>query len=201
MLRRLTRPELPADPVAQARLLLGCLIVRQFGDYLLAGRIVETEAYLPGDAAAHSFAGRTARNGSLFLERGHAYVYRSYGIHWALNVSAGTEGVGAGVLLRAMEPLHGIEVMQRNRGDGIPDRDLARGPGRLAQALAVDRSLDGVDLCSDHRLWLSEPDPKPRVVIGVSTRIGITKEAHRPLRFFVAGNRHVSGPSSLNRVA
>src|SRR5579875_2861544 len=136
--QRLPRDQLPADAAQLARFLLGRLIVRQIGEELLAGRIVETEAYLPGDAAAHSFIGRTARNASLFLERGHAYVYRSYGIHWALNVSAGTERVGAGVLLRAMEPLHGVEVMRRNRGGGIPDRDLARGPGRLAQALAVD---------------------------------------------------------------
>ncbi|HET6182989.1 MAG TPA: DNA-3-methyladenine glycosylase [Acetobacteraceae bacterium] len=196
--QRLSRDQLPADAAQLARFLLGRLIVRQIGEELLAGRIVETEAYLPGDAAAHSFIGRTARNNSLFLERGHAYVYRSYGIHWALNVSAESEGVGAGVLLRAIEPVHGIASMRRNRGAPVPDRDLARGPGRLAAALAVDRSLDGVDLCADHRLWLAEGAAPAST--GVSTRIGITKEAHRPLRFFVAGSRFVSGPGWLNRV-
>jgi DNA-3-methyladenine glycosylase len=198
MLRRLTRPDLPVDTETLARFLVGRMIVRQVGEATLAGRIVETEAYVPGDAAAHSFIGRTVRNASLFLERGHAYVYRSYGIHWALNVSAETGGVGAGVLLRAIEPVNGIEVMRRNRGDLTEDRDLARGPGRLAQALAVDRALDGVDLCTDRRLWLAEEVGATELRIGVSPRIGITKEAHRMLRFFAAGSRFVSGPGRLN---
>jgi DNA-3-methyladenine glycosylase len=197
MLRRLTRSELPADTVALARFLLGRLVARRLGETVLAGRLVETEAYLPGDAACHAFIGRTARNASLFLERGHAYVYRAYGTSWMLNVSSETEGVGAGVLLRALQPVLGLEAMRANR-PGASDRDLARGPGRLAQALAIDRSLDGLDLCADERLWLADDGKGHGLPIAESPRIGITKEAERRLRFFVAGSPFVSGPAWLN---
>jgi DNA-3-methyladenine glycosylase len=196
MLRRLTLDELPPDTVALARFLMGCLVIRQLPGGPASGRIVETEAYLPNDAACHAAAGRTARNGSLFLSRGHAYVYRAYGRSWMLNVSSEAEGVGAGVLLRALEPVEGIALMQRNRG-GASLRDLARGPGRLAQALAIDRTLDGIDLCADTRLWLAS-DGMPAGDIAASTRIGITKDADRVLRFFQKGSRFVSGPGWLN---
>jgi DNA-3-methyladenine glycosylase len=165
----------------------------------LGGRIVETEAYVPGDAACHAFNGRTARNTSLFLRHGHAYVYRAYGTSWMLNVSSEAEGIGAGVLVRALEPRFGIDRMRRLRGPGIADRDLARGPGRLAQALGIDRGLDGADLSDDARLWLAEQPGAPSLEVGVSTRIGITKDADRPLRFFAVGSPFVSGPARLNR--
>jgi DNA-3-methyladenine glycosylase len=161
----------------------------------MTGRIVETEAYLVGDAACHAFRGITPRNRSLFLERGHAYVYRAYGTAWMLNVSGEAEGVGEGVLIRALEPLHGIELMQRHRPVERL-RDLARGPGRLAAALAVDRSLDGVDLCRKGKLWLGTDNSEPGA-IAVSTRIGITKDADRKLRFYLVGNPFVSGPGRL----
>lgn len=159
----------------------------------MSGRIVETEAYLAGDAAAHSFRGRTARNKSLFLERGHAYVYFIYGNWFCLNVSGEVEGVGAGVLLRALEPIEGIELMQARRPTAKVSR-LASGPGCLATALGVDRSLDGVDLCGGSPLWLGTAlRNRGKVAIGTSVRIGLMKEAHRLLRFYERGNDSVSG--------
>ncbi|MGA7851841.1 MAG: DNA-3-methyladenine glycosylase [Candidatus Acidiferrales bacterium] len=194
--RRLAREELPIKTVNLARFLIGKTLVRELHGTRLAGRIVETEAYVVGDAAAHSFRGKTARNGALFLERGHAYVYFVYGNHFMLNVSGAREGVGEGVLLRAVEPLEGIERMELFRGT---ERllDLARGPGRLAEAFHVTRKLDGVDLCSPGELWLGTA-ARATGKIGVSVRIGITKEAHRPLRFFERGSPYVSGPKHLH---
>lgn len=196
MTRRLRVTELPVDTVALARFLIGRIVVRRLDGGLASGRVVETEAYVPGDAACHAVSRRTARNASLFLSTGHAYVYRAYGRSWMLNVSSEQEGVGAGVLVRALEPLEGIALMQRNRG-GASLRDLARGPGRLAEALAIDRSLDGIDLCADARLWLATDDAA-QGEIAASTRIGITKDADRVLRFFRRGSRFVSGPGWLN---
>ena len=184
------------DTIRLAKFLLGKTLTRVAARGRMRGRIVETEAYVTGDAAAHSFRGLTLRNRSLFLERGHAYVYFTYGNHYMLNVSGAAEGVGEGVLIRAMEPLEGIELMQRNRG--IKNvLDLARGPGRLAQALQIDKGLDGIDLCTDARLWLGAP-VRTAAPIGESVRIGITKEANRVLRFFERGNPYVSGPRRLN---
>lgn len=163
----------------------------------MIGRIVETEAYLHNDAAAHSFNGPTSRNRSLFLEKGHAYVYIAYGVSMMLNVSAGEEGVGAGVLIRGLEPVSGIEQMEKNRGF-TKLRDLSRGPGRLAQALDIDLSLQGHDLCRRGRLWLGK-DGRKVGAIGKSKRIGITKNAEPMLRFFVKDNPFVSGPKALNQ--
>src|SRR6516165_7670236 len=123
--------ELPLETVALARFLIGKILVRELPEGAASGRIVETEAYVIGDAAGHAYRGRTPRNRSLFLERGHAYVYLAYGSSYMLNVSSEISGIGAGVLIRALEPLEGIPILQRNRGAaGL--RDLARGPGRLA---------------------------------------------------------------------
>lgn len=199
-LRRLTRAQLPQATVALARFLIGKVVVRRLSDDMVAGRIVETEAYIQGDAACHAFNGMTPRNRSLFLRHGHAYVYLAYGTSWMLNVSSEAEGVGSGVLVRALEPLAGMDAMARHRGTEKP-RDLLRGPGRVAQALAIDRGLDGLDLTRDRRLWLGvdAADSTSPAKIGVSTRIGLTKDAHRPLRFFLKGSAYVSGPSALNR--
>jgi DNA-3-methyladenine glycosylase len=195
--RRLSRDELPMKTVKLARFLIGKTLVRELpASRRLAGRIVETEAYVVGDAAAHSFRGQTARNGALFLERGHAYVYFIYGNHFMLNVSGAREGVGEGVLLRAVEPLEGVERMELYRGTQRL-LDLARGPGRLAEAFHVTRKLDGVDLCGPGELWLGTA-ARATGTIGVSVRIGITKEAHRPLRFFERGSPFVSGPKHLH---
>lgn len=190
------RNELPDSAARQARWLLGKLVVRQCGSGVIIGRIVETEAYLPNDPAAHSFRGMTPRNRSLFLEKGHAYVYIAYGVSMMLNVSAGQEGVGTGVLVRALEPVAGIELMRKHRPTE-KIRDLTRGPGRLAQALAIDLKLQGLDMCRRGPLWLGRDGRKPGR-IGKSKRIGITKNPEPLLRFFVKGSLFVSGPRSLN---
>jgi DNA-3-methyladenine glycosylase len=194
--RPLRRSVLPSDTIALARSLIGTVLVRALPEGVVSGRIVETEAYVVGDAAGHAYRGMTPRNRSLFLERGHAYVYLAYGISYMLNVSSEAPGIGAGVLIRALEPLEGIPIMQRNRGIERL-RDLARGPGRLAAALRVDRSLDGLDLCRAGPLWLGRGDHEPGE-IGQSIRIGISRDASRLLRFYLRGSPFVSGPRSLN---
>jgi DNA-3-methyladenine glycosylase len=193
----LERAELPADTTALARFLIGKTLVRELPEGLAGGRIVETEAYEIGDPAGHAYRGVTPRNRALFLERGHAYVYLAYGVSWMLNVSSEAPGVGAGVLIRAIEPTFGIPIMARHRGIERL-RDLARGPGRLAQALAIDRRLDGIDLCRAGPLWLGA-DGEAAGDIGRSVRIGITKAAERPLRFYARGSMFVSGLRALNR--
>jgi DNA-3-methyladenine glycosylase len=194
--RLLDRAELPIDTAELARFLIGKLLVRTLAEGIATGRIVETEAYNIGDAAGHAYRGITPRNRALFLERGHAYVYIAYGISFMLNVSSETPGVGAGVLIRAIEPAGGIAIMARNRGTERI-RDLARGPGRLCMALRIDRQLDGIDLCQSGPLWLGSDGRAPDE-IGQGKRIGITRAADSPLRFYVRGNRFVSGPASLN---
>jgi DNA-3-methyladenine glycosylase len=186
-LRRLRRAELPADTVELARYLIGKVVVHDTDSGRLSGRIVETEAYPVGDAAGHAFIGKTRRNQSLFLKRGHAYVYLCYGISFLLNVTSEVPGVGAGVLLRAIEPLQGI-------GEGR----LGRGPGRLTKALQVDLSHDGLDLCAAGPLWLAAI-AQPAGAIGKSVRIGITRNAHRHLRFYETGNTHVSGAKKMRQ--
>ena len=193
----LARSKLPLDTVELARYLIGKIVVRATRGNILSGRIVETEAYPVGDAAGHAYRGETARTHTLFLSRGHAYVYLAYGTSYMLNVSSEAVGVGAGILIRALEPLRGIETMQRNRHVQNP-RDLARGPGRLAAALDIDRGLDGVDLCRKGPLWLARDLSEP-LEVRASTRIGLSKEAHRPLRFYARDNRFVSGTKMLNR--
>jgi len=194
--QRLSRTSLPSDTAELARYLIGKTIVRKAGRNRISGRIVETEAYPPGDPSGHAYHGRTARNQSLFLDRGFAYVYFIYGTSYMLNVTAEEPGVGAGVLLRAIEPLDGINLMKRLRKtDKLTD--LARGPGRLAAALEIDQRLDGVDLCANGPLWLGTA-VRETAHIRTTVRIGITREVGRLLRFFEAGSPFVSGP--LNQI-
>ncbi len=195
--RLLDRAELPIDTAELARFLIGKRLIRMLAEGEAGGRIVETEAYAIGDAAGHAYRGMTQRNRALFLERGHAYVYLAYGVSFMLNVSSETPGVGAGVLIRAIEPTDGVAIMKQNRGVERT-RDLARGPGRLCEALAIDRRLDGIDLCKAGPLWLGSDGRSPDE-IGQSKRIGITRAADAPLRFYVRGNAFVSGPQALNR--
>ncbi|SEP50777.1 DNA-3-methyladenine glycosylase [Rhodospirillales bacterium URHD0017] len=194
-IRPLLRSELPVPAALLARWLVGKTLVREHRRGRISGRIVETEAYVVGDASGHAYKGKTARNASLFLERGHAYVYFIYGCWHSLNVSAGRAGIGTGVLLRALEPLEGITLMSRRR-PGVPVPHLARGPGRLATALDITRALDGHDLCAGGPLWLGDA-ARPRGRIGTATRIGISRETDRMLRFFERGNPCVSGPRGL----
>src|ERR1700728_3177933 len=192
----LARSKLPVDTTKLARYLIGKIVVRATREGILSGRIVETEAYPVGDAAGHAYRGETARNHALFLSRGHAYVYLAYGTSYMLNVSSEAAGVGAGVLIRALEPLKGIETMQRNRR--IQNlRDLARGPGRLAAAFDIDRRLDGIDLCRQVPLGIGR-DLCDALEVGTSTRIGLSRETDRLLRFYARDNHFVSGPKALN---
>jgi DNA-3-methyladenine glycosylase len=195
-IRRLRRSELPLETIKLARYLIGKTLVHDTEKGRLAGRIVETEAYPVGDRAGHAFTGLSAANRSLFLSRGHAYVRFTYGSCWIFNVSSERRGIGAGVLIRAIEPLEGIEQMMRLRGVSRL-LDAARGPGRLSGALDIDKRFDGVDLCdAAGPIWLGaavEPDR----AIGVSTRIGLSRETDRKLRFYERGNRYVSGPARL----
>jgi DNA-3-methyladenine glycosylase len=215
-IRCLRRSELPLDTAELAAWLIGKTLVldrrhaRDSGkfdgasDGRISGRIVETEAYITGDAACHAFRGQTPRNRSLFLRRGHAYVYFTYGSYYMLNVTGERPGIGEGVLLRALEPLEGIAAMQRHRRIAATQRkrnteglrDLARGPGRLAAALQIDKRYDGVDLCEPGELWLGTA-VRPAGAIGISTRIGLTRDVERRLRFYERGNPYVSGPRRM----
>jgi len=194
-LRRLRRAELPVDSVKLARYLIGKVVVHDTDDGRLSGRIVETEAYTVGDSAGHAFRGQTPRIASLFLGTGHAYVYFTYGSSFMLNVSSEAAGVGAGVLLRALEPIDGIDLMQRFRG-GAGLLDLARGPGRLTQAMQIDFKQDGLDLCAAGPLWLAMGRRKTGA-IGESVRIGLTRNVDLRLRFYERGSPYVSGPKRL----
>jgi DNA-3-methyladenine glycosylase len=185
------------DTVELARYLIGKVVVHDVDSGRLSGRIVETEAYPVGDAAGHAFRGETRRNRSLFLERGHAYVYFCYGSSFLLNVTSEKPGIGAGVLLRAIEPLEGIELMADSGGPTRP-ADIGRGPGRLTKALRVDLRDDGLDLCVAGPLWLAVTSRKAGS-IGKSVRIGITRHADRLLRFYERGSAHVSGPKKLRQ--
>jgi DNA-3-methyladenine glycosylase len=172
--------------------LLGRILVRRLPDGArLAGRIVETEAYEPGDPASHGFRGMTARNATMFGPAGHLYVYFSYGNHWMMNVVTRGTGEGSAVLLRAIEPEAGLDAMARARGRDRP-LDLCSGPGKLAQAFSVDRSQDGVDLVIGHEVWIERGAPIPDTLVATSARVGVRVGSERPWRFFVAGDRFVS---------
>jgi DNA-3-methyladenine glycosylase len=196
------RKFLEASPDMVARLVLGKLLVRRTRDALLVGRIVEVEAYIGnGDPAAHAAAGRTARNAVLFGPAGHAYIYFIYGMHNCLNISCEREGQAGSLLIRALEPLEGLAQMAALRGlsPHAPRRLLTSGPGRLCQAFGLTRAThNGVDLLSEDSDLQLRDDSYKTLDILTTTRIGITKAAERPLRFFVAGNRCVSGPARMN---
>jgi DNA-3-methyladenine glycosylase len=194
--KRLRRRNLPVNTIELARYLIGKTLVHDLPEGRLSGRIVETESYPPGDAAGRAFRGKTPGNQSLFLGRGHCHVYFIYGSSFMVNVASEDPGIGAGVLLRALEPIEGIEAMKRFRNTtGI--RDLARGPGRLAEAMHIDMRYDGVDLCGSGPLWLGTA-LRPTGSIGSSRRIGLTREVDRRRRFFERGSAYVSGPKSLS---
>jgi DNA-3-methyladenine glycosylase len=183
--------------VTLARALLGQVLVRKFPEgEVLTGRIVETEAYLGiADRAAHSFGGRrTARNESMWRDAGRLYVYFTYGMHWCVNVVADREGVPTACLLRALEPLEGIEQMRKRRGrERITE--LCSGPAKLAQALAIERELDGIDLVDSEELYIVR-GPRLKETIEQTPRIGVSyarEWAGKPLRFYVSGSPHVSG--------
>lgn len=193
--RRLRRSELPTNTVRLARFLVGKVVVHDLPGMRLSGRIVETEAYPPGDPAGHHFRGPTPRIRSMYLAPGHAYIFFNYGAHFMLNVVSEPAGTAAAILIRAVEPLEGIEFMQHHRRT-TRTLDLTRGPGRLAAAFQINRSYDGLDLCGPGPLWLGESN-QPTGAIGKTVRIGITRAADQLLRFYERGNPFVSGPKHL----
>jgi len=191
----LTREDLPSDTLELARYLVGKYLVHDLPEGRMSGRIVEMEAYPVGDSTSYAFRGRRSHNASMFLARGHAHVRLTYGTSYMLNVSSEDQDVGAGVLIRAIEPLEGLAAMHARRR-GVKLRDLARGPGRLTMALGVGQEFDGRDLCTGRGLWLGaiETGPAP---VAVATRIGLSREMHRLLRFYEPGSLFVSGPRKL----
>ncbi|MER8884831.1 DNA-3-methyladenine glycosylase [Mesorhizobium sp. M0816] len=191
--RPIARSELPNDTAALARYLIGKVVVLELPEGVASGRIVETEAYVVGDAAGHGYRGMTPRNRSLFLERGHAYVYLAYDMSTMLNVSSEMQGIGTGVLIRALEPLEGIPIMRLNRGIERL-RDLVRVPGRLATALRIDRSPTG-SIFAGKALYGSHAMTTNPAKSG-SIRIGISRDADRLLRFYVRQSPFVSGRGS-----
>ena len=201
VIRRLRRSELPSDTIELARFLIGKAVVHELPAGRVSGRIVETEAYPPGDPAGHHFRGPTPRIRSMYLEPGHAYVFFNYGAHFMLNVSGEPAGTAGGILIRAVEPIEGIELMKQHR-DCSEMLGLTRGPGRLAAAFQINRSHDGVDLCGESALWLGAITGEgmksdAQTVIGETVRIGITRAADHVLRFYEAGSPFVSGPKRL----
>ncbi|MGY6153457.1 DNA-3-methyladenine glycosylase [Paraburkholderia graminis] len=191
----LSRDDLPVGATQLARFMIGKYLVHDVPEGRMSGRIVETEAYPVGDSTSHAFIGRRPHNGSMFLAPGYAYVRLTYGLSYMLNMSAEAEDVGAGILIRAIEPLEGLPLMEARR-PGVPLRDLARGPGRLTVALGIGQSFDGRDLCTGRDLWIGVIETGD-VPVGVTTRIGLSREMHRPLRFFEPGSAFVSGPGKL----
>jgi DNA-3-methyladenine glycosylase len=179
------------DPRVVAPELLNKLLVRDDGR---VGRIVEVEAYAGAeDPAAHSYRGKTARNAALFGPGGHMYVYFTYGMHWCANAVCGEAGDGFGVLLRAMEPVAGIELMRKARGFPAKDREIASGPARLAQAMGIDRTFDGADLVRNDRGIRIVTDGMPAPDLAVAgPRIGIRLAVEHPWRWHVPEHVHVS---------
>ena len=192
----LTTPRLPRrffarDPVVVARDLLGRILFYKTPEGLLAGRIVETEAYTgTDDPASHAFRGRTARNAVMFGPAGHAYVYFTYGIHHCLNVTAEVSGTAGAVLLRALEPLAGVEIM-RARGDHGPEVRVLSGPGKVGRAFGLTLADNGRDFTRGP-LGLAAGSPVPDRDVARSRRIGISRAVDLPYRFAVIGSRSVS---------
>jgi DNA-3-methyladenine glycosylase len=195
---RLSRDFFAQDTLTVARLLLGKRLVRRLDGQRLSGRIVEAEAYIGGDdLGCHASVGRTARNDVMFGPPGHAYVYFTYGMHWMFNVVTEAEGFPAAVLVRALEPLEGLAVMERNR-KGCAGFDLCSGPAKLAQALQITRALNGADLCARRGadLWLEDALPIPDDQVATGPRIGLNSVPEpwlsKPWRFRVAASPFVS---------
>jgi DNA-3-methyladenine glycosylase len=187
---RLTRAFFERYTPKVARALLGTVLVRVVDGERLSGMVVETEAYRGAkDPASHAYRGMTKRNGVMFGEGGHAYVYFSYGFHWCLNVTTEPAGRAGAVLVRAIEPVEGLKKMLRNRGL-LSDERVTDGPGKLTRALEIDSSLNGEDLVTSDRLFLESGDRMEEV--GSGPRVGVRQGLEFNWRFFAKGNRFVS---------
>jgi DNA-3-methyladenine glycosylase len=191
-----------------ARALIGCILRHETAEGLASGRIVETEAYCRDDPASHAYRGETPRNRTMFGPPARAYIYLSYGVHHCFNVVTAPEGVAEAVLIRALEPLEGLDLMLRRRGlTPLPDeaeerrrRRVARGPGNLSAALGLSRAQDGWDLTSGPLAILPRPADDPEPVILTTPRIGISQGVDLPWRFLMAGSRSVSGVQAFRSI-
>ena len=194
-MKKLPRSFYTRPTLLVAKDLLGKILVRQIGKIVLAGTIVEVEAYLGSkDPASHAYRGKTKRNEVMFHEGGHLYVYFTYGMHFCANVVTGKEGVAEAVLIRAVEPLEGIEAMRKNRrfkANRVDEVTISNGPAKLCQAFRIGREQNGTDLLGAEIFLIAEK-PIPKSSIGASPRIGIAKAKEHLWRFFVKGNRWVS---------
>ena len=197
-MKRLTRAFYARPAPVVAADLLGKLLIK--ADDGIVARIVETEAYTDTDPASHAFRGPTPRNAPMFGDPGHAYVYFTYGMHWCMNTVTGDQGVGQGCLLRAAQPLEGLDVIRERRG-AAKDRDLLRGPGRLGQGFGLHRAYSGIDLCDGGPLFLADDGDRPEVMVG--PRVGVATGADQAWRFWVPDSpwvsvykRHPKAPAS-----
>lgn len=188
---------LPSAEIVAPKLLGNWLVRRSEDGNILGGIIVEVEGYLRGDPACHAFKGLSERTKSMFGPPGHSYVYLIYGFHFCMNAVCMPAGQAEGILLRALQPLWGLETMRARRG-GAVDRHLASGPGKLCAALAITRALDGTDLCSTESPVFIAENPERRKTlkqlgpIVQTTRVGISQAADWPLRWYLRGSHHVS---------
>ena len=175
-----------------AKELLGKYLIRVIGRHVVAGKIVEVEAYGgEDDPGSHAYRGMTPRNRVMFEEGGHAYVYFTYGKHYCFNVVTERRGVPGAVLVRALEPIYGIEIMQRNRG--VKEiLNLTNGPGKLTQAMRITKEHNGLDLTEGREIFISQPETPERFEVVSTTRIGLRQGADKPWRFYIKGNKFVS---------
>jgi DNA-3-methyladenine glycosylase len=186
----------PSAAVVAPRL-LGHILVRQTFEGPMAAIIVETEAYIVDDPACHGYSGESPRNRSMYGPPGHAYVYFIYGVYWCVNAVCRAKGIAEAVLIRAVEPIIGVELMRKHR-PVAHDKQLTNGPGKLCTALGIDRALDGTDLCdAQSPLWIGRNPEHKNLLLDkgpmiTTTRIGITKAAQLPLRFYLQGSAWIS---------
>ena len=173
-----------------AKKLLGNLFVRIDKGQVIAGKIVEVEVYLPDDPASHSYKGKTERNSAMFMQGGFLYVYFTYGMHYCANIVTEYENYGSAVLLRALEPVLGLEIMKKNRGEHIKEKDLANGPAKLCRALGITKEFNKIDLLGNDVFCAYNNENN--IKIKKAHRIGIKEEKKRLLRFYIENNLYVS---------